>query len=367
VPSAIDGCHPPHPVRFDALSPLRKDGDPPVDIFLSGTVFLDIVFTGLPSLPLGGREVFAEGMGSAPGGVANLAVAASRLGLRTSVASAFGEDIYGDFCWHVLADHEGIDLSSSRRFAGWYSAVTISLAYQHDRAMVTHMRAPPAPADELVREPPRARVAFIDLAVERADWIIQAQQSGSLLFADVGWDPLEQWNNAVLERLDGCHCFLPNAVEAMAYTRTDTPAAALSRIADRVPLAVITCGSDGVIAVDQTTGETGNAAAVMVPTLDPTGAGDVFAAAFALGCVVGWPLTQRLRFANLAAALSVRQYGGSLSAPGWGELALWWRHAKAAGGRLANDYGFLDDVLFDVVDPEVLLRATATIGLRQAR
>ena len=93
----------------------------------------------------------------------------------------------------------------------------------------------------------------------------------------------------------------------------------------------------------------------------------MFAAAFLLGTLAAWPLVHRLRFANLAAALSVRQFGGSLSAPGWGELAVWWRATQAAGGTLAADYGFLDDVLASVDDPEVLLRATATIGLRAAR
>ena len=78
--------------------------EPQVDIFLSGTVFLDIVFTGMLSAPSGGHEVWTDGMGSSPGGVANLAVACSRLGLRTSLGAAFGGDAYGDFCWSTLAD-----------------------------------------------------------------------------------------------------------------------------------------------------------------------------------------------------------------------------------------------------------------------
>jgi sugar/nucleoside kinase (ribokinase family) len=367
VASSIDGCDPPRPVRFDVLAPGRRPGDPPVDLFVSGAVFLDLVFTGLPSMPSGGREVFAAGMGSTPGGVANLAVAASRLGLRTSMASAFGEDIYGDYCWHVLADHEGIDLSASQRFAGWHSPVTVSLAHDRDRAMVTHTHPPPVTLDELVGVPPRSRVAFVDLAGEPAGWVDKARAEGALLFADLGWDPLERWDHGVLERLDGVHCFSPNAVEAMSYTRTSDPQHALDALAARVPLAVVTCGTDGVIAIDATTGERAHARALGVVALDPTGAGDVFAAAFLLGTLATWPLVHRLRFANLAAALSVRQFGGSLSAPGWGELALWWRSTQSAGGTLAADYGFLDDVLESVDDPEVLLRATATIGLRTAR
>ncbi|HWG00403.1 MAG TPA: carbohydrate kinase family protein, partial [Trebonia sp.] len=73
--------------------------DHPVDLFMHGTVFLDVVFTGLTSLPLRGTEIFASGMGSCPGGIANLAIAASRLGVRTSLSAAFGDDVYGDFCW----------------------------------------------------------------------------------------------------------------------------------------------------------------------------------------------------------------------------------------------------------------------------
>lgn len=40
----------------------------------------------------------------------------SRLGLRTSLAAAFGDDDYGDFCWRTLEEQEAVDLSRSRRF-----------------------------------------------------------------------------------------------------------------------------------------------------------------------------------------------------------------------------------------------------------
>ena len=50
------------------------------DVFVQGTVFSDLVLTGLPTLPTRGTEVYAEGMGTSPGGTANLAIAASLLG-----------------------------------------------------------------------------------------------------------------------------------------------------------------------------------------------------------------------------------------------------------------------------------------------
>ena len=81
----VDGPTPwPEPMRtpcVDPLAHLRKPGDPGYDVFLTGTVFMDIIFTGLEKAPVKGSESWAEGMGSSPGGIANLATALSRLPL----------------------------------------------------------------------------------------------------------------------------------------------------------------------------------------------------------------------------------------------------------------------------------------------
>lgn len=79
------------PSRHDPLAAQRQDGGPELDVFLTGTVFFDIIFIGMEGPPKQGTEVWADGMGSSPGGVANLAVAAARLGLRTGLAATFGE------------------------------------------------------------------------------------------------------------------------------------------------------------------------------------------------------------------------------------------------------------------------------------
>ena len=67
--------------------------------------------------------------------------------------------------------------------------------------------------------------------------------------------------------------------------RSGTPREALYRLADRVPVVVVTCGSDGALAIDAGTGEVAHAPAVPVEALDPTGAGDVFAAGFVAGTI----------------------------------------------------------------------------------
>ncbi|HEV7907628.1 MAG TPA: PfkB family carbohydrate kinase [Pseudonocardiaceae bacterium] len=339
---------------------------PEFDVLLSGTVFLDIIFTGLPRPPVAGTEVWAEGLGSCPGGIANLAVALRRLQLRTALAAAFGEDVYGDFCWEVLAEQEGVDLTYCRRFYGWHSPVTVSMAMDRDRSMVTHGHRPPISADELLDPPPRTRACFVHVEPEEERWVRTAKDQGALLFADIGWDRTEVWAPALLHQLEGYDVFLPNDVEAMRYTRADTPEAAAALLAERVPVVVVTRGGGGAVAVDAATGETVDVPGLNVAALDSTGAGDVFGAGFVLGTLAGWPLSHRVRFANLCAALSVQHFGGSLSSPGWGDIAAWWRTVSRREDDELSRYRFLDDLLPDHVDSEVR-RASATIGLRGPR
>jgi sugar/nucleoside kinase (ribokinase family) len=361
-------------LQFDPLGASRGAEGPDVDLFVSGPVCLDIIFTGLESAPKGGVEIWAEGMGSCPGGIANLAVAARRLGLRTSLASAFGDDDYGDFCWRTLRDQEQVDLSRSQRFHQWHSPVTVSLAIDHDRGMVSHGHPPPISATELIGRPPRSRAVMVELSagapITGADtptWVELARDDGALVFADVGWDSSGGWSTEVLDQLRLCHGFMPNAAEAMAYTRTSTPYEALYALADRVPLAIVTNGAAGAIAIDALTGEEAQAPALRVPPLDCTGAGDVFAAAMVLGTLATWPLADRLAFANLCASLAVQQFGGSLAAPGWGDIADWWSQKRALRDSSAyhqsqlRRYAFLDRVV-PTVPVTVCRRATATIA-----
>jgi sugar/nucleoside kinase (ribokinase family) len=360
-------------IRWDPLAGVRNADWPAIDVFMSGMVFLDIVFTGLPTAPEAGTEVWTTGMGSAPGGIANLAVAASRLGLRTSLAAGFGDDVYGDFCWRTLQEQEGVDLSRSRRFPQWHSPVTVSMAMNRDRSMVTHGHELPISVEEMIGRPPRSRAVIADLGDGAGsgglpDWARRARAEGALVFADAGWDPTGEWDPNLAEHLSDCHAFMPNAIEAMSYTRTSTPEAALRVLADWVPLAVVTLGAEGAMAIDSTTGEQAHVPPLPVEALDPTGAGDVFGAGLVLGTIAGWPLQQRLLFAGLCAGLAVQHFGGSLAAPGWGDIADWWRTTtdRAALGdypaaKLTKTYGFLGDLL-PGTPVGAVRRANATIA-----
>lgn len=334
---------------WDPLAAQRKADDPPLDVLLAGTVFFDIIFTGLTRLPHPGEEIWSESVGSSPGGIANLATATARLGLRTGLVAGFGDDAYADWMWHTLSEDEGIDLRASRQFPDFASALTASMATPQDRAMVTHGSDLPEPLDHLLTRAEPARAAMIDLDGETQGWSRIAHTS-TRIFADIGYDATGRWDPADLSGLDRCYAFTPNAVEAMAYTRTDTPQLAVRAIAAQVPLAVVTDGAAGAYAVDATTGEDAFCPALPVTAVDATGAGDVFGAAILMGTLAEWPLMQRLRFASLCSGLAVQRFGGATAAPGWGDIADWWAEIATAPGDadgrcIREEYAFLQDIL----------------------
>ncbi|YAL82941.1 carbohydrate kinase family protein [Dermacoccaceae bacterium W4C1] len=359
---------------YDPLAAQRSSSDPQHDVSLWGTVFLDIIFSGLDARPTDGTEVMASGMGSCPGGIANLAVATARLGLRTALSAAFAQDYYGDFCWETL-DEERVCLDTSRRYEGWHSPLTASFAVGGDRSMVTHAHPPADLADNPVPPPPPARAVIVDLASSelRSElgqrWLSTAHSAGSLIFADLGWDSSGSWSQDMLDPLSICHAFIPNAAEAMAYTRTETPQEALYALGDRVPLAVVTNGAHGALALDSATGEEVAVPSLRVPALDATGSGDVFGAALVTGTLAGWSLTERIAFATLCASMAVQQFGGSLAAPGWGDIAYWWQQTRDGSGASSYDlavrrrYAFLEGIV-PTVPLGAVHRAQATIARR---
>ncbi|WP_242907353.1 carbohydrate kinase family protein [Actinomadura terrae] len=370
-PSLADPCA----ERGLAGELLHRDTEPGerpgLDVFLSGQVFMDMIFTGLPGLPPPGTELFTDGLGSAPGGIANIAVAMSRLGLRVGLAAPFGDDLFGAYLWRTLAEQEGVDLGHSRRVTAWPTPVTVSLAYDSDRSMVTYAKPMPdiasgtgedgADAEEAVlgSPPPPARACFVDIERPVPGWAKEMRRSGTTVFADLGWDATETWSSEVLDRLEHVDVFLPNAVEAMAYTRTGSPEEAARALSARVPVVVVKRGGDGAIAIDSTTGEVAETTALPVEALDATGAGDVFAAGFLFGTLAGLPLAERLRFANLCAGLSVRHRSGSLGAPCWGEIAAFGESGEIPEAEL-EPYAFVVDYIPDSAS-ETVVRAEPTL------
>ncbi len=290
---------------------------PTLDLLFAGSVFCDLVFAGVPT-PDPGGEVFAKAFRLTPGGVANRAVAASRLGARTALLAVLGDDPLGREIATLLAAEAELDLTWLTTRPGWQTPVTVSLTGAHEREFITYQE-PDAPlcwgADR-----PAVGATHVGVAHELPSWVARLRAEGTVVYGGVGWDSTGAWSGEVLERLTDVDVFVPNDLEAMRYTRTDNPADAARVLGRHVRLAVVTCGSRGVVAFDADADRLVQVPAVRVPAVDPTGAGDVFVASLMAGQALDWPLEQRLALASLCASLSVRSLGGAVSAPRPAEL-----------------------------------------------
>ena len=314
-----------------------------VDALFCGTAFLDVVLGGVGELPEAGTEVWAQRRVLCPGGTANNAVAAARLGLHTALVAAVGRDEAGDVVWSSLEREDHLDLRWTSRTAGLETPVTVSITDGHDRRFISHGTLAAGPTAEVVSTLPRSLACFTSLDTEVPAWVRAQRASGSVAFGDVGWDAHTGWSPAVLDNLTQLDVFVPNETEAMAYTGADTPREALRALADRVPLAVITRGRRGAIALDSGSGEEVVVHGVAGPAVDPTGAGDIFVVALMRATLAGLPLRERLTFAALCAGLSVRSLGGSASAPTVHDLRGWLAGPRPRGH--AGRYDFLPALL----------------------
>jgi ribokinase len=304
---------------------VRNDDSDTIGLLAVGQLFTEFVYSGLRAGPQLGEETWTDSFGFGPGGIANFAIAATRLGMSSSVVAALGDDAMTELCSRMLAA-EGVDLGHCRVVDGWSLPVTSSLGWAGDRALVTGGTPAPLGADALLDAGvPAATTAVVHLDPDPAEWLPIAAAQGTRVYADLGWDPSGAWNRGILDQLTSCAAFLPNELEALAYTGADSAGSAADALAERVPLCVVTRGSLGVIAIDSTTGERVERPALDVLAIDPTGAGDVFGAALVYASTRPWTLTERIDFGCLCAGITVSRPGGAVGAPRLSEIDSWLR------------------------------------------
>lgn len=301
-----------------------------VDFLVTGEVFADLVFAGLRP-PKPGAEAFAQAFSFSPGGSMNRAVASARLGCRTAVLATIGDDPIGQAVLDIVAAEPNLDLTWLAHRPGWQTPVSAALTDGADRSFLTYY-TPTTPAEIPEPLPP---VGVLDIGIDEPvpSWALALRAAGTRLYAGAGWDETGEWRRDKLDRLVDLDAFVLNSVEACSFARTSDPKLAATALGAYVPTVVVTCGPDGVVAYDAASDELVHVPGVAVDAVDPTGAGDTFVAAFAASVDLDWPMADRLRLANLTAALSVTGLGGATSAPTAERLV---RHLDSASASLPD-------------------------------
>jgi sugar/nucleoside kinase (ribokinase family) len=100
-----------------------------------------------------------------------------------------------------------------------------------------------------------------------------------------------------------------NEAEISALAEEPDREKAIAAIQDKIPLLVVTCGSEGAVAVEHGRRVSVPIARIGGGVVDTTGAGDLFAAGFLVGQVQGRGLEQSLRIGSIAAAEVISHFG----------------------------------------------------------
>jgi sugar/nucleoside kinase (ribokinase family) len=288
-----------------------------MQVLTMGDVFVDCLMSGLARMPRLGEEVYGDGFALAVGGDPALyAVNLARLGLETAVVAWLGEDFFSDFIIGNL-QREGVDIRFVVRVPQAQANITFALSLPQDRAFATFLGAEGEYTDEAIPwssvEKEQALVLFGTRLEHKGPIFRRAKAQGMLTVLNAGWDPSEQWSEALYELGPVVDLFIANEVEAIHLTHQPDPEAALRELSAHFPISVVTLGGDGALASD---GEhTIHRPAFPMPVTDTTGAGAAFGSGFLYGLLQDWALADCVVLGNACGGLSITAIGGSTAFP----------------------------------------------------
>jgi sulfofructose kinase len=282
-------------------------------ILLSGIAVMDFIFR-LDEFPRQAEKYRARDSAITGGGcAAGAAVAISRLGGAASLACRLGDDRVGDM---IVADLEadGVDCTLAARVAGCRSSYSSVYVDGRGERQIVNFRDTSLPADAQWLEP-RLPQRF-DAALADTRWpagagvaMTRARELGvpGIIDAEAPFEGVE-------EALERASHIAFSAVGLRAFTGLDERAAALAAAGRNGAFVCVTDGALGAFYLDGE-GNLVRVPAFEVDAVDTLGAGDVWHGAFALRLAEGAHEATAIRFANAAAALKCRQFGGRAGAP----------------------------------------------------
>lgn len=301
------------------MSPSDRD----FDLIVVGDCNPDVIVTGDDLAPeFGQAEKLVAGMSLVIGGSASItAVAAARLGLRTALVAAVGDDPAADLIITLLC-REGVDTAAVARRPGLSTPMTAVFSRQADRAILT---APGAMTTITAADVPASLVArarhlhvsayFLvagSLGPGLAGLLASARRHGLGTSLDTNYDPAGRWRDQWLPAaLSHVGLFLPNQAEARGITGQHDPAAAALALAAAGPDVAVKLGARGALCVAAGDGRPWLVSVPERQPADTTGAGDCFNAGVIAGLLAGLDLPGSVAVGCAAGAESTAGLGGT--------------------------------------------------------
>jgi 5-dehydro-2-deoxygluconokinase len=286
------------------------------------------------------------------GSATNVAVAASRLGLRSAVVTRTGEDPLGRFVRRALAEF-AVDDRYVHEMPGLATPITLCEIFPPDDFPLWFYRGstPPdltiTPADldldavrsagvlwltatGLCREPSRS--------AHQAAWQARGRGRHTVLDLDFRaqfWSSEDAAREAMQQALPHVSVVVGNRLECTVATGEQDPHRAAQALLDAGPtLAIVKLGAQGAIAKTRDTSV--HVGGLGVTVVNGLGAGDGFGGALCLGLLSEWPLRRTIEFANAAGAIVASRLECSTAMPTRDEvegMLSRGQHPRSAPGR----------------------------------
>ncbi len=292
----------------------------PFDLAVVGEINPDLILTGDVTPVFGQVEKMVADASLTTGSSACIfALGAARLGLRVTFTGKVGLDPFGQFMLAQLSGH-GVDVSGVVRDPDLKTGLSVILSRGADRAILTYagtiseLRYEEIQLDRLALARHLHLSSYFMLEKLRPqvpELFRQARNLGLTVSMDTNYDPAGRWD--VQEAINEVDVFLPNAAELRAITGETDPGQGAQQLARDGRIVAVKLGAQGGLACGQ--GRSAASAALAVPVVDTTGAGDTFDAGFLYGYLHGWDLERSLRLACACGSLSTRAVGGTAAQP----------------------------------------------------
>ncbi|QFT34269.1 Ribokinase [Labrenzia sp. THAF82] len=285
-------------------------------ITVFGSINLDLV-VAVPRLPRAGETVSGPDHQMFPGGKgANQALAARRAGSAVTMISAVGQDAFADLALRNLRQAD-VDLSGIRSLPGTTGIALIGIDPAGENQIIvasgTNARVDAEWLSEVLIPNGILLLQGEIPFTENVTSMQMAKAEGSRVI----WNPAPVPEGNLRDALEATDVLVVNESEAALIAASlglaGEPEAFLAHFASDGHVAVVTQGSQGIVADD------GNGpvriGAPKIEAVDTTGAGDAFCGALASALDRNIPFPRALREGIAAGALACTVTGAQTSAP----------------------------------------------------
>ena len=294
----------------------------PCRVVVLGNINVDFVLT-TRRLPRRGETLLADTFRIVAGGKgANQAVAAARVGASVTLVGRVGNDVFAQQLLENLV-REGVDtryvVSDTECHTG---TALVMVEPDGGNAILTALGANLRVAPGEVERPLQQALAQADALLVQLgvplETVEAAVDAASSLGKKVFLDPTPL-RSGLPGNWRAAYAVTPNETEVEALcgiavqTQGDAVRACEALLQEGVSVAAVKLGAGGVVVGVR--GETRHYPALKVDAVDTTGAGDAFAAAFAVRQLEGGDVWEAARWASCAAGLAASRFGAQLSLP----------------------------------------------------